>query len=281
MIESAPIDTLTNLANRMRLKTIEMAYKAGANGAHLGPALSCTEILACLYGAFMNANGRSQPDGWKDVFIPSKAHCVLSFYTALAFTGRFPEQDLDTFEVDGSDLPGHPVMNADRGIDFSGGSLGMGPAQGIGMALAYRRKGCDGNIFVLLGDGECDEGSIWEAAMSAAHFKLDNLILIIDNNKLQYDGGTEQIMALRSLADKFSSFGFEVFAVNGHHMGDLHAVFTEATGHRDGRPKVIVADTVKGKGVSFMENKKEWHHSRLSKELYEQAVAELSPTRQS
>jgi transketolase len=204
---------------------------------------------------------------------------VLSFYTALAFTGRFPEQDLDTFETDGSDLPGHPVMNADKGIAFSGGSLGMGPAQGIGMALAYRRKGCDGNIFVLLGDGECDEGSIWEAAMSAAHFKLDNLILIIDNNKLQYDGPTEQIMALRSLADKFSSFGFEVFAVDGHDMGGLYEVLTKAVGHRDGRPKVVVADTVKGKGVCFMEHKKEWHHSRLSKEQYEQAVAELSRTR--
>lgn len=155
----------------------------------------------------------------------------------------------------------------------------MGPAQGIGMALAYRRKGCDGNIFVLLGDGECDEGSIWEAAMSAAHFKLDNLILIIDKNQLQYDGATEQIMELGSLADKFSSFGFDVFTVNGHHMGDLYAVLTKATGRREGRPKVIVADTVKGKGVSFMENKKEWHHSRLSKEQYEQAVAELSGVR--
>lgn len=278
MIESAPIGRLTNLANRMRLKTLEMAYKAGANGAHLGPALSCTEILACLYGAFMTANGKSARDGWKDVFIPSKAHCVLSFYTALAFTGRFPEQDLDAFEIDGSDLPGHPVMNVDRGIEFSGGSLGMGPAQGIGMALAYRRKGCGGNIFVLLGDGECDEGSVWEAAMSAAHFKLDNIILIIDNNRLQYDGAPEQIMALGSLVDKFSSFGFETFTVDGHNMSDLHGVFTSATGHRDGRPKAIVAETIKGKGVSFMEHKKEWHHSRLSKELYEQAVAELSHT---
>lgn len=279
MLESAPIATLTNLANKMRLKTLEMAYNAGANGAHLGPALSSIEILACLYGAFMNAKGKSPRDGWKDVFIPSKAHCVLSFYAALAFTGRFPEGDLDTFEADGSELPGHPVMNVERGIEFSGGSLGMGPAQGIGMALAYRRKGAHGNIFVLLGDGECDEGSIWEAAMSAAHFKLDNLILIIDNNKLQYDGATEQIMALGSLADKFSSFGFEVFAVNGHAMSDLYAVFSKATGHRDGRPKAIVADTVKGKGVSFMEHKKEWHHSRLSKEQYEQAVAELSRAR--
>ena len=152
----------------------------------------------------------------------------------------------------------------------------MGPAQGIGMALAFRRKRCDGNIFVLLGDGECDEGSIWEAAMSAAHFKLDNLVFIVDRNKLQYDGTTEQIMALCSLEDKFGSFGFEVFTVNGHHMGDLFGVFAKATGHRDGRPKVVVADTVKGKGVSFMENKKEWHHARLPKDLYEQAVAEIS-----
>lgn len=281
MIQSGPIETLTGLANRMRLKTLEMAYKAGPNGAHLGPALSCTEILACLYGAFMNANGEGRRDGWKDVFIPSKAHCVLSFYTALAFTGHFPEQDLDTFEIDGSDLPGHPIMNPERGIEFSGGSLGMGPAQGIGMALAYRRKGRGGNIFVLLGDGECDEGSIWEAAMSAVHFKLDNLILIIDKNKLQYDGGTEQVMALRSLEDKFGSFGFEAFTVDGHHLGELYAVLTKATGNRDGRPKAIVADTIKGKGVSFMEHKKEWHHSRLSKELYEKAVAELMTAKQS
>lgn len=272
MIESASIDDLRNLTHKMRLKTLAMAYKAGVNGAHLGPALSCTEILACLYGAFMNTHG----DGGKDVFIPSKAHCVLSFYTALAFTGHFPEADLETFEVDGSELPGHPIMNASRGIAFSGGSLGMGPAQGIGMALAYRRKGWDGHVFVLLGDGECDEGSIWEAVMSAAHFKLDNLVLIIDHNKLQYDGPTEQIMALRSLAGKFASFGFEVFPVDGHNLADLHAVFTTAIGHRDGRPKVVVADTVKGKGVSFMEHKKEWHHARLSQAQYEQAVLELS-----
>lgn len=279
MNESAPLDMLTSLANKMRLKSLEMAYKAGSNGAHLGPALSCTEILACIYGAFMDDGARNSHDGRKNMFIPSKAHCVLSFYTALAYTGHFPEIDLDHFEVDGSELPGHPVMNVEKGIEFSGGSLGMGPAQGIGVALAYRRKGCDGNIFVLLGDGECDEGSIWEAAISASHFKLDNIIFIIDNNKLQYDGATDQIMALYSLPDKFSSFGFEVFTVNGHQMGDLFAVFKKATENRDGRPKVIVADTVKGKGVSFMENKREWHHSRLSKEQFDQAVAELSHTR--
>ena len=155
----------------------------------------------------------------------------------------------------------------------------MGPAQGIGMALAYRRKGCDGNIFVLLGDGECDEGSIWEAAMSAAHFKLDNLILIIDNNKLQYDGATEQIMALAAWRTNSVASDSRSLPLMGITWVDLYAVFTKATGHRDGRPKVIVADTVKGKGVSFMEHKKEWHHSRLSKEQYEQAVAELSRAR--
>jgi len=276
MPDSEVIHRLRILADKMRLKALEMAYRAGSTGAHIGPALSCIEILACIYGAFMAPGNDHTQFRCRNVFIPSKAHCVLSLYTALAYTGHFSEYELDTFELDGSELTGHPVMNPTKGIEFSGGSLGMGPSQAIGLALAFRRKGLNGNVFVLLGDGECDEGAVWEAAMCAAHFKLDNIIFIIDKNKLQYDGPTEDILALGNLSDKFRSFGFDVNEVDGHNVEELYSTLRKLVSDRNQRPKAVVALTVKGKGVSFMENKKEWHHARLSKPQYEMAVKELT-----
>jgi transketolase len=276
MADPSIVAGLTEMASTMRLKALEMAVNAGPNGAHLGPAFSSIEILACLYGGIMRTAPQGVDPQLRDVFIPSKGHCVLSYYTALAYSGHFPVEKLDVFEVDGSELPGHPVMNPDMGIEFSGGSLGMGASQGVGLALAFKRRGREGTIFVLLGDGECDEGAVWEAAMSAAHFRLDNLVLIVDQNGLQYDGATDDIMGLKGLAGKFSSFGFDTFGVDGHSIEALHDTFVKATGLRSGKPVAIIADTVKGKGVSFMEHSKEWHHSRLTQERYEQAVAELT-----
>ncbi len=193
----------------MRLSVIETGYGAGKNGAHFGGALSAIEILACLYGGIMN-----------------KDDCFIALYTALAHTGHFPLEDLKTFEQNDSELIGHLVMNPARGIEFSGGSLGMGLSQGIGMALGFRRQNLDNHVFVLLGDGECDEGSVWEGVMSAAHFKLDNLIVIVDKNKLQSDGETSSVMDLQDLADKFDSFGFDVYEVDGHDISDLCEIFT-------------------------------------------------------
>lgn len=272
MSESSTILKVRDLADRMRLKSIEMTYKVGPLGAHIGPALSAIEVLACLYGDVMKLGKDGTP---ADLFIPSKAHCVLAYYSALAFSGFFPPEELDTFEVNGSDLPGHPVKNERKGISFSGGSLGMGPSVGVGVALAWRRKGIDRNVFVLVGDGELDEGSVWEAFMSAAHYKLDNYVIIVDENKLQYDGTTEQVMSLGNLQHKLESFGFDVYKVNGHDVAALHPILVAAARSRNGKPQAIIADTIKGKGVSFMEGRKEWHHSRLTKEQYEQALAEL------
>ena len=250
----------------MRLSVIETGYGAGKNGAHFGGALSAIEILACLYGGIMNKD---------DCFILSKAHGCLALYTALAHTGHFPLEDLKTFEQNDSELIGHLVMNPARGIEFSGGSLGMGLSQGIGMALGFRRQNLDNHVFVLLGDGECDEGSVWEGVMSAAHFKLDNLIVIVDKNKLQSDGETSSVMDLQDLADKFDSFGFDVYEVDGHDISDLCEIFTTTLKNKNTHPKVIVADTIKGKGVSFMENQFEWHHKALTEQQYKDALSEV------
>ena len=269
---SDTISRLRDLADRMRLKSLELTHKVGPMGAHIGPALSAIEIIACLYGDVMQLGSDGTP---ADLFIPSKAHCVLAYYTALAYSGFFPVEELETFEVNGSDLPGHPVKNPKKGISFSGGSLGMGPSVGLGVALAWRRKGVDRNVFVLVGDGELQEGSCWEAFMAAAHYKLGNYLVIVDQNKLQYDGTTDEVMSLGDLRGKFESFGMDVYNVNGHDVASLHATLVKAARGRTGKPDAIIADTIKGKGVSFMEGKREWHHARLTKEQLDQAVAEL------
>lgn len=275
MSNEAKIKKIQDMAIKMRRKAIDMAYLAGKNGAHLGAGLSSIEILACLYGGIMDIDSSAPTREDRDYFIPSKAHCVLAFYPALAYAGYFPMEDLEQFEKNGSPLPGHPIKNVNRGIEFSGGSLGMGLSLGVGLALALKAKKSSNRVYVLIGDGECDEGAIWEAAMSAKHFGLDNLTVIVDQNKLQYDGSTEEIMSLSCLEDKFQSFGFRAITVDGHNVEKLYEAFLSAKEIVPGKPTVIIADTIKGKGISFMENKKEWHHGVLTKELYEQAVREL------
>lgn len=269
------LQVIQQLSFRMRRKALDMAFKVGNKGAHLGGGLSAIEILACLYGGIMHIDPKNPQMKDRDIFIASKAHCVLALYTALSYSGFFPENELDTFEENESELSGHPVINVKKGIEMSGGSLGMGLSQGVGISLASARLGIDNHVFVLLGDGECDEGSIWEAAMSAANFEVDRLIAIVDWNKLQYDGSTEKVMKLVDLKNKFFSFGFEVFEADGHDVKTLYEAFSKAKASKNGKPKVIIADTIKGKGISFMEGKPEWHHGVLSKEQYEKAMLEL------
>lgn len=272
---SEEVLNIKNMSIWMKKKALQMAYSVGNRGAHLGAGLSSIEILACLYGGATNISAKEMNNQKRDVFIPSKAHCVLSFYTALAYTGFFPIEDLEQFEQNGSELCGHPIMNSKRGIEFSGGSLGMGLSQGVGMALSSKRKDYDNHIYVLLGDGECNEGAVWEAAMSSAHFKLDNLIVIIDHNKLQYDGLIEEVMSLHSLKHKFDSFGFESREIDGHNIEQIYGTLKEFQKNKNTKPKVIIANTIKGKGVSFMEGKKEWHHAVLSREQYDRAIREM------
>ena len=269
------VDEIKALAEKMRISTIETGYGAGKKGAHFGGALSCIEILACLYGGIMDIDARQPDREPRDIFLLSKGHAAVSFYAALAHAGYFPLEDLQSFEGNGSELPGHPVRNEARGIEISSGSLGMGIGIGLGMALGYRRKGYDKHIFVLLGDGECDEGSVWEGAMAAASFKLDSLVLIVDKNGIQCDGATCDIMDLVDVGAKFAAFGFDVREVDGHDVEALCSAFSELMALKNGKPKAVIADTVKGKGISFMENKPEWHHGALSEAQYKEAMVEL------
>lgn len=269
------LDEIRSLAEKIRISIIKTGYEAGKKGAHFGGALSCVEILACLYGGLMDFDAKNPTREERDVFLLSKGHASLALYAALAHVGYFPLEDLKSFEQDGSELPGHPVMNLKRGIELSSGSLGMGLGVGIGMALGYHRKGFDNHIFVLMGDGECDEGAVWEGAMSAAAFNLDSLVVIVDRNGIQCDGTTEAVMDLMNLGEKFSSFGFEVYETDGHDIAALYDIISKAMGSRNGKPKAVIANTVKGKGVSFMENQPAWHHGILKEKQYLEAMLEL------
>lgn len=263
-------DALTNMALEMRKDIIRMTLKAGANGAHTGGALSAVEILATLYGAVLK-RGDANPD-LRDRFIMSKGHCVMAQYAALAQSGVISIAELDKFEDPGSWLCSHATQDMAHGIEFSTGSLGQGLSLGIGVALGLRRKGnLQSRIFVLLGDGECNEGQVWEAAASAAHFGLSNLIAIIDANGMQLDGVAREVLDMGDLSAKWSAFGWETVSVDGHDTAALY----DALSRTPRRPLVCIANTVKGKGISFMENVPGWHHGRLTRKQFEQAMAEL------
>ena len=255
----------------MRLMALQMAYQSGKNGSHLGGGLSAIEIFATLYGEVMHIDSANPYDEERDRLVVSKGHCVLAYYTALCKAGFLSEEDLRHFEINGSFLHGHATRNIQRGVEFSGGSLSMGMSFAVGEALACKQKGLKNRVFVVVGDGECDEGLIWEAAMAAANFRLNNLIVIVDQNQLQYDGLTQTVMNQLSLSEKFKAFGFDTTEVDGHNCEEL----SKALQYLSDRPQCIIAKTIKGKGVSFMEGKKEWHHATLNKEQYEQAQKEV------
>lgn len=255
----------------MRLKALEMAYKSGKNGSHVGGALSSVEIFAVLFGNVLRFDVNHPKDENRDRLVVSKGHCVLAYYSALNAVGFLSQEDLDGFEVDGSHLHGHAFRNIEKGIEFSGGSLSMGMSFAVGQALACKKKGLNNRIFVIVGDGECDEGLIWESAMAAANYKLNNFVVIIDCNKLQYDGYTSEVMDNSSLAIKFRAFGFNTIEVNGHNVDEL----VKALSKRGDKPLCVVAHTIKGKGVSFAEGQREWHHHTLSEAEYSQARKEV------
>ena len=257
----------------MRCRALKMALDAGANGAHLGPGLSMMEIVVVLFKNIISMSPAMLNDPDRDRFILSKAHAVLAYYTGLAECGVISDADLDTFEKNGTFLTGHPIASDITGVEVPGGSLGMGLPFGTGCAIAGKLRGKSFRTFVILGDGECDEGSVWEAAMAAANYKLNNLCVIVDRNHLQYDGDTEEVMSLACLADKWKAFGWETTTVNGHDVEALQAALASPLSLE--KPTAVIADTVKGKGVSFMENNREWHHSRLTQEQYDQAILEL------
>lgn len=263
---------IEQMARRMRYKILEISHTCNLS-AHLGGGLSMVEIMAVLYGHVLRFDPSNPRWEDRDRFILSKGHGVLGYFSALLAAGIISEETYKTFQTNESDLIAHPVMNLDIGIESSNGSLGQGLSMGVGIALAGKKKQRDFRVFVYMGDGECNEGSVWEAVMSAAQLKLDNLTAVVDYNKLQSDGDARYIMDLADLAGKFRSFGWDVKEVDGHHIEEILQAF-EAP-REVNKPRILVAHTIKGKGISFMENNNEWHHNRLTKANYDLALAEL------
>jgi transketolase len=264
------VQYVKELSYSMRLKALEMAYNAGETGAHLGGGLSCIEIMACLYGGVAKLD-KNPLDERNDHILISKAHAVLAYYTALQSVGYISEAEIQSFEHDGTILPGHPLKMPQKGIDYAGGSLGMALSVGAGMALHDKKNDCRNITYVLLGDGECEEGAVYEAAVFATHQQLDNLVAIVDRNHLQYDGTTEEVAGLSDYSSVFEAMGWETVNVNGHCIEKLLSAFSKP--HR--KPLAVIASTIKGKGVSFMENNVAWHHAVLNEAQYNEAVAEV------
>lgn len=252
----------------MKLKALDMALSTGGNGSHIGGAFSAMEIFATLYAV---ANIVDMQDVHRDRIIVSKGHCVLAYYTALWKKGLLKEVDLLSFDKNGTKFHGHPHRNLAFGLEFSAGSLGLGISYSVGVAIASKQKELNNKIYVILGDGECDEGIVWEALMSIANFKLDNIVVIVDRNGYQLDGETNEIMNHYSLEQKFQSFGFEVDIVNGHSVEALYNSLKKES-HK---ARVIIANTVKANGISFLMNNKMAHHCVLTPKKYDKAIEEM------
>jgi len=266
------MENLQKIANNMRINIVKMVH-ANKSG-HPGGALSCADILTALYFNAMDINKDNLKDTVRDKFVLSKGHASAAIYAVLAEKGFIPFEELKTFRAINSNLQGHPNMLDCPGVDVSSGSLGQGLSVGVGMSLANKLEGNDFRTYVLCGDGELQEGQIWEAAMAAAHFNLDNLVLIIDYNGLQIDGYNRDVMNIRPVGDKFKAFGWQTVAVDGHDIESIIAGLNYAKTVK-GQPAVIIAETVKGKGVSFMEDKAGWHGKALSDEELAIALKEL------
>ncbi len=271
-MEKQKVLELSLIAAKMRRLIVDQVY-AAASG-HPGGSLSIADILTVLYWQELNIDPNEPKKADRDRVVLSKGHCSPGLYAALALRGYFPVEDLKGFRRIESYLSGHPDMNAVKGVDMSTGSLGQGFSAAVGMALAGKMDKKDYRVYAILGDGEIQEGQIWEAAMSAAHFKLDNLVAILDNNNLQISGDVDKVMSPYPIDQKFAAFGFEVIHIDGNDMNQIEAAFQKARTIK-GKPTLILAKTVKGKGVSYMENNYNWHGAAPNKEQYEQAVQEL------
>jgi transketolase len=272
--QSNMVAVCEKVAAHMRNNILKLAFMAGKKGAHLGGCLSVVEILATLWcGKLKIKQGEPLwPD--RDRFILSKGHASLALYTAMEAAGTISEEQLLTFGQNGSLLSTASSLVPGLGLEFSNGSLGLGLPYAVGLALAAKRLQKPHHIYVLMGDGECNEGSVWEAAMSAVHYQLSNLTVIVDYNRMQSDGNCSDIMNVQ-LAGIWKGFGWKVIVVeDGHNTDHLLAAFNQT--RQEPLPLVILACTVKGKGISFMENNNKWHHGSLSGEDYDQAVKELT-----
>lgn len=245
-----------------------------AKSGHPGGSLSAADLFTYLYFEEMNVDPKNPEDENRDRFVLSKGHTAPGYYAALALKGFFPIEDLQTLRHVGSYLQGHPDKKHTPGVDMSSGSLGQGLSVAVGMALAAKMQGKDYRTYCLCGDGEIQEGQIWEAAMFAGHRKLDNLCVIVDNNNLQIDGTVEDVCSPYPIDEKFKAFNFHVININGNDFDEIDKAFAEAKAHK-GEPTAIIAHTVKGKGVSFMEDKAGWHGKAPNEEEYKIAMEEL------
>ena len=261
------------LACKVRMGIIESTHAAKCG--HPGGSMSAAELFTYLYFKEMNVDPKNPKWENRDRFVLSKGHCAPGLYAALAHRGFFPVEDLLQLRKVGSYLQGHPNMNTVPGIDMSTGSLGQGISTACGMALSAKLKNQDNRVYTLLGDGEIQEGQVWEACMFASHYKLDNLCVMIDNNGLQIDGDVAKVMSPYPIDEKLAAFGFDVQCIDGHDFEAIEAALNHAKTVK-GKPSAIVMTTVKGKGVSFMENEAGWHGVAPNDAQYEQAMAELN-----
>lgn len=268
----ATADELVDFALRIRLGSLNTISAAGLG--HVGGDFSVADILAVLYGGILRVDPADPAWAQRDRFVMSKGHAAASLYTALALRGFFPEEELLTFAANESRLGGHPNRRKTPGVETNTGPLGHGLPVSVGMATGARLSGADWQTYVVVGDGEMQEGSNWEAIMYAAHRGLDNLTLIVDRNRLQQGAGTEETNALDPIGAKLRAFGWDTLVIDGHDIDQLWATFRAP--NLSGRPRAVVADTVKGKGVSFMEGLAAWHHKVPSAEQVEQAIIELT-----
>lgn len=252
----------------IRKRIVALSYKAGKNGSHLGGCLSMVEILEAVFSIMKRDSDDLEN---RDRLILSKGHGALALYCALEQKGLLSSEDVDTFETNGTDFFAHAKKNVTKGVEFSGGSLSLGLSYAVGVALACKAKGLPNRVYVIVGDGECDEGLVWESLMAASKYKLDNMAVIVDCNGLQSDGFTKDVMDTSLLSDKFSAFGLDPVVVDGHDVDALISAFQKSAT----KPKVVIAQTIKGKGLSFVENNPKWHHGMLTQSLYEQAKEEL------
>ncbi len=262
----------SQISGEIRRRVLKMIYRS--NGAHIGSSLSCVDILTVLYFKILKIDPNNSLAEERDRFLLSKGHAVAALDAVLARRGFFPEEVLDTYCQDGTKLAGHSTRQAVPGIEVSTGSLGHGLSMGNGMAFSAKNDGKNYRIFVLMSDGECQEGSVWEAALFASHHRLDNLIGIIDYNELQALGKTNEVLNLEPLVKKWQDFGWRVKEINGHNFSEIETAFSEIP-FKAGKPSLVIAHTVKGKGISFLENKLESHYKHFTEEEYQKALREL------
>ena len=273
MLTENELNELREASKQTRINIVKMVH--AAKSGHPGGSLSAADMITYLYFKELNVDPKNPANPDRDRFVLSKGHCCPALYAALALKGYFSTDEITVLRHIGAMLQGHPNMKDTPGIDMSSGSLGQGVSAACGMALAGKLDNKDYRVYAMLGDGECEEGQVWEAAMFAAHMKLDNLCLIVDFNGLQIDGNVNDVAGLEPLDKKFEGFGFEVIKIDGNNFDEIEAAFEKAKTVK-GKPTVIIAKTVKGKGVSYMENQVGWHGKAPNADEYKLALEELN-----